>query len=54
MEPIVKEGKDSAEILAEILKENNLTEEDVVYTTKENKGKLFKGSKIYIKKPKNF
>ena len=48
MEPIVKEGKDSAEILAEILKENNLTEEDVVYTTKENKGKLFKGSTVTV------
>ena len=48
METIVKEGKDAAEILEEILKENNLTEEEIVYTTKENKGKLFKGSTITV------
>lgn len=48
METIVKEGKDAAEILAEILKENNLTENEIVYTTKENKGKLFKGSTVTV------
>lgn len=44
MEPIIKEGKVAEEVLDEILKENNLSLDDVVYTTSENKGKLFKGS----------
>ena len=48
MEPIIKEGKTSTEVLEEILKENNLTEEEIVYTTKENKGKLFKGSTVTV------
>ncbi len=48
METIVKEGKDSAEVLEEILKENNLKNEEIVYTIKENKGKLFKGSTISV------
>lgn len=48
METIVKEGKDSAEVLEEILKENNLSMDDIVYSTKENKGKLFKGSTITV------
>ncbi len=44
MEPIIKEGKVAEEVLDEILKENNLSLDDIVYTTTENKGKLFKGS----------
>ena len=44
MEPIIKEGKVAKEVLDEILKENNLSLDDIVYTTTENKGKLFKGS----------
>lgn len=48
METIIKEGKDAAEILAEILKDNKLTEDEIVYTTKENKGKLFKGSTVTV------
>lgn len=48
METIVKEGKDSAEVLEEILKENNLSMDDIVYSTKENKGKLFKGSTVTV------
>ena len=35
METIIKEGKDAAEILAEILKDNKLTEDEIVYTTKQ-------------------
>ncbi len=49
MEPIVKEGKVAEEVLAEILTENKLTENDVVYNVVENKGKLFKGSTVTVK-----
>ena len=43
MEKISKTGKDFEETLNEILKENNLSKEDVVYTTGEVKKGLFKG-----------
>lgn len=44
MEKIIKEGKDLEETLEEILKENNLNKEDIVYTHKTKKGKLFQGN----------
>ena len=48
METITKEGKEVEVVLDEILKENNLSLDDVVYTTKENKGKLFKGNTVTV------
>ena len=48
METITKEGKEVEVVLDEILKENNLNLDDVVYTTKENKGKLFKGNTVTV------
>ncbi len=48
METIIKEGKETAEVLNEILKENNLTTDEIVYTVTENKGKLFKGSTVSV------
>lgn len=44
MEKIIKEGKEVDVILEEILNENNLTKEEIVYTTSEKKGKLFQGN----------
>lgn len=43
MEKISKTGKDFDETLNNILEENNLTKDDVVYTTGEVKKGLFKG-----------
>lgn len=43
MEKISKTGKDFDQTLNEILEENNLNKEDVVYTTGEVKKGLFKG-----------
>ena len=44
MEKITKEGKETELILDEILTENNLTKEEIVYTSHEKKGKLFQGN----------
>ena len=44
MEKITKEGKEVETILEEILNENNLNREDIVYTTNSKKGKLFQGN----------
>lgn len=44
MEKIIKEGKEVEVVLEEILAENNLAKEDVVYTSELKKGKLFQGS----------
>ncbi len=43
MERISKTGKDFEETLNELLEENNLKKEDVIYTTGETKKSLFKG-----------
>ena len=48
MEKIVKEGKDIETILNELLNENKLIKEEILWTTKEKKGKLFKGNLIEI------
>ncbi len=44
MEKIIKEGKEVDVILEEILAENNLNKDDIVYTSHEKKGKLFQGN----------
>ena len=44
MERIIKEGKEAEVVLEEILSENNLNKEDIVYTTITKKGKLFQGN----------
>ena len=48
MEIISKEGKSEEEVLTEILEENNLKKEDIVYNTKVTKGKLFKSSVVTV------
>ena len=48
MEKIVKEGKDIDTLLNELLEENDLKKEEILWTTKEKKGKLFKGNLIEI------
>ena len=57
MEKIIKEGKEIEVVLEEILAENNLNKEEIVYTTKEKKGKLFQGTlkeiTVYQKKDIN-
>ena len=44
MEKIIKEGKVTEEVLEEILSENNLTKDEIVYTSHDKKGKLFQGT----------
>ena len=44
MEKIIKEGKVTEEVLEEILSENNLTKDEIVYTSQDKKGKLFQGT----------
>ena len=44
MEKIIKEGKITEEVLEEILSENNLTKDEIVYTSRDKKGKLFQGT----------
>ena len=44
MEKIIKEGKVTEEVLEEILIENNLTKNEIVYTSHDKKGKLFQGN----------
>lgn len=48
MEKIIKEGKDFKETLIDILEENNWNKEDVIYTSREKKGKLFQGNVIEV------
>ena len=44
MEKLIKEGKEAEVVLEEILTENNLNKEDIVWTSTTKKGKLFQGS----------
>ena len=44
MEKIIKEGKVTEEVLEEILSENNLNKDEIVYTSQDKKGKLFQGT----------
>ena len=44
MEKIIKDGKVTEEVLEEILIENNLTKDEIVYTSHDKKGKLFQGT----------
>ena len=44
MEKIIKDGKVTEEVLEEILAENNLTKDEIVYTSHDKKGKLFQGT----------
>lgn len=44
MEKIIKDGKVTELVLEEILAENNLTKEEIVYTSHDKKGKLFQGT----------
>lgn len=48
MATITKEGKEINSTLESILEENNLKEEDVIYTTETKKGKLFKGDTVLV------
>lgn len=48
MEKISKVGKNFDETLEEILTENNLKKEDVIYTTGETKKSLFKGETVEV------
>lgn len=44
MEKIIKNGKVTEEILDAILSENDLTKDEIVYTSHDKKGKLFQGT----------
>lgn len=44
MEKIIKSGKDCEVLLEEILKENSLDKDNIVYKTNYKKGKLFQGN----------
>ena len=44
MEKIIKEGKEEEVVLEEILTENNLNKDDIVFTSLTKKGKLFQGN----------
>lgn len=48
MEKITKEGKDFDVVLQQILDENNLEKENVIYTSSQKKGKLFQGNLIEV------
>jgi len=48
MEKISKVGKNFDETLEELLNENNLKKEDVIYTTGETKKSLFKGEQVEV------
>lgn len=48
MEKIIKEGKVFEEVLESILEENNLTKEDVIYSSQNKKGKLFQGTVVEV------
>ena len=44
MEKIIKEGKEVDVILEEILNDNNLSKDEIIYTVNDKKGKLFQGN----------
>ena len=44
MEKIIKDGKETELVIEEILTENNLTKDEIVYTSHDKKGKLFQGT----------
>ena len=44
MEKIIKDGKETELVLEEILAENSLTKDEIVYTSHDKKGKLFQGN----------
>lgn len=44
MEKIIKDGKVTELVLEEILAENSLTKDEIVYTSHDKKGKLFQGN----------
>lgn len=44
MEKIIKDGKETELVLEGILTENNLTKDEIVYTSHDKKGKLFQGT----------
>ena len=44
MEKIIKDGKETELVLEEILAENSLTKDEIVYTSHDKKGKLFQGT----------
>lgn len=44
MEKIIKEGKEVDVILEEILNDNNLSKDVIIYTVNDKKGKLFQGN----------
>lgn len=48
MEKISKEGKNISDVFNEILEENNLNQNDVIYTSTTKKGKLFKGDSVEV------
>ena len=48
MEKIIKEGKELDQVLEEILSENNLTKEDIIYKSTTKKGKLFQGNLVEV------
>lgn len=48
MEKITKEGKELETVLEEILIENNLKRQNVIYTSSSKKGKLFQGNLIEV------
>lgn len=48
MEKIIKSGKNFEDTLAEILKENELTQDEVIYKTGETKKGLFKSSTVEV------
>ena len=48
MEKIIKEGKALEELIESILSENNLKEEDIIYTSNSKKGKLFQGNLVEV------
>lgn len=48
MERIIKEGKEFEVVLEEILNENKLSKEDIIYTSTSKKGKLFQGSLVEV------
>lgn len=48
MEKITKEGKDVDVVLQEIFTENNLVQDDIIYTINNKKGKLFQGSLVEV------
>lgn len=48
MEKIIKEGKEENVVLEEILSDNNLNKDDIVFTSLNKKGKLFQGNIVEV------